>query len=534
MSERPQQISSSRPSKLSAFYGLWTANVLSTTGGYINDVGAAWLMTSLSTSPLLISLIQVVSNAPFFLLALPAGALGDILDKRKLLLVTQIAMMLLSALLGALTMLGLITPLTLLLVLFATEVFDALAGPAWQTVTPEIVGPKNLRFAITLSTVGINVARAVGPALGGALVAITSTSGPAFLVDSASFIGVIAFLWRWRRRTEQSVLPAERFIGAMRVGFRFVRYAPRFRATLVRIGAYVLFSSALATLLPVIVRSQLHRGPSSYGVLLGFMGAGAVTAVPVLQATRRVMKVDVLLPIATAMSAVVQLALAEVRAFPILCGVMVIAGVASVTVMSSANNAAQSALPAWVRARAMSAYLMVFFGAMTIGGIVWGILATRFGPPLAMTVSACGMLATLLLIPRFHLAELELDVTPSFYWPAPIGTHELSGDGGPVLVTVEYRVDPQHVDPFVKAMQRLRLQRMRTGAFQWGLYNDTSDPERFVEVFLSESWAEHLRQHGRLTVSDREFEDAVARCLVGHEKPVVRHLIYADTGAAIK
>ena len=534
MSERPQQISSPRPSKLSAFYGLWSADVLSTTGSYINDVGAAWLMTSLSTSPLLVSLIQVVSNAPFFLLALPAGALGDILDKRKLLLVTQIVMMLLSALLGALTMLGLITPLTLLLLLFATEVFDALAGPAWQTVAPEIVDRGNLRFAITLSTVGINVARAVGPALGGALVALTSTSGPAFLVDSASFIGVIVFLWRWKRRTEQSVLPAERLIGAMRVGLHFVRYAPRFRATLVRIGAYVLFASALATLLPVIVRSQLHRGPSSYGVLLGFMGGGAVAAVPVLQYTRRIMKADVLLAIATAMSAGVQLAFAHIAAFTVLCGVMVIAGVASVTIMSSANNAAQSALPAWVRARAMSVYLMVFFGAMTLGGIVWGILATRFSPPLAMTVSACGMLATLLLIPWFHISELELNLTPSFHWPAPMAAHEVSRDGGPVLVTLEYRVDPQSVDRFVQAMQGVRLLRMRTGGFQWGLYNDTSDPERFIEVFLSESWAEHLRQHRRQTVSDREFEDSLAGYLVEHEKPVVRHLIYTDLAVVPK
>jgi len=302
MSKRREHPSALEPFRLPIFRGLWSANVLTTIGGYINDVGAAWLMTSLSSSPFMVSLIQVASNAPFFLLALPGGALGDILDKRRLLLVTQIAMMLLSALLGVLTLLGIITPASLLLILFAVEIFDALAGPAWQTVIPEIVDPKEMRAAITLNSVGISVARAVGPAMGGALVAVTRTSGPAFLINSASFLGVIAFLWRWKRRSEKSALPAERLVGAMRIGMRYVRYAPRFRATLVRIGAFILFGSALATLLPVIARSHLHRGPGAYGALLGFMGAGAVAAVPLLQHAQRVMTTDVLLAIATAIT----------------------------------------------------------------------------------------------------------------------------------------------------------------------------------------------------------------------------------------
>jgi MFS family permease len=528
MSEHPQQNLPPRHPKLSLFWAIWTANVLSTTGGFINDVGAAWLMTALSPSPLMVSLVQVVSNAPFFILALPGGALGDILDKRKLLLVTQIAMMILSAALGVLTVLGVITPRSLLWLLFGIEVFDALAGPAWQAVTPEIVDPKNLRGAITLNSVGINVARAVGPALGGALVAITRTSGPAFLVNAASFVGIIAVLWSWKRRIAKSALPAERLIGAMRIGYRFVRYAPAFRATLVRIAAYLLFASALLTLLPVIVRVQLHLGPSNYGVLLGFMGAGAVAAAPLLRYAQRVMKVDILLALATAMSAAVELAIAEIRVFPILCVVMVFAGVAWVTVMSTVNNAAQTVLPAWVRARAMSVYLMAFFGALTVGGLVWGIVATRYTPSLAMSVAACGMFATLVLIPFFRLMEQEnLDLTPSLHWPAPVVVHAPEQEGGPVLITVEYRVDPQHTAPFVKAMHRLRLQRLRTGAFQWGLYNDIADPTRYVETFISESWAEHLRQHARGTVGDHESQDSLTKFLIGSEQPIIRHLIYA-------
>ncbi|HEX4793473.1 MAG TPA: MFS transporter [Humisphaera sp.] len=529
MSEHREHHSALSPFRLPVFAGLWTANVISTTGGYINDVGAAWLMTSLSASPLMVSLIQVAANAPFFVLALPAGALGDILNKRKLLLATQVAMMILSALLGVLTMLGLVSPISLLLILFGIEVFDALAGPAWQTLVPEIVGPNDLRPAITLNSVGINVARSVGPALGGALVAVARSSGPAFLINAASFLAVLVFLWRWKGRPQNSALPAERFLGAMRVGVRYVRYSPRFRATLVRIAAFLLFANALPSLLPVIARSYLHRGPGAYGVLLGFMGVGAVAAVPVLQIAQRTIKLDVLLAIATALSAGVELAIGAVPSFPWLCGIMLLAGVAWVTVMSSVNNAAQSVLPAWVRARAMSVYLMAFFGSMTAGGILWGILATRLGAPHALTIAACGMFATLALIPRFRLIDHEkLDLTPSLHWPAPVVAQTPADDRGPVLIAVEYEVDPRHTEQFVKAMQRLRLQRMRTGAFSWGLFNDTADPTRFVETFLSDSWAEHVRQHARVTKHDQEIEDALGQFLVGKGRPIVRHLIHTD------
>jgi MFS family permease len=532
MSERRELSPALAPFRMPMFRGLWSANVLSTIGGYVNDVGAAWLMTSLSTSPLLVSLVQVASNAPFFLLALPGGALGDILDKRKLLLVTQNVMMVLSALLGVLTLLGLISPVSLLLILFTVEVFDALAGPAWQTLIPEMVGPKEMRAAITLNSVGMNVARAVGPALGGAIVAIMATSGPAFLVNAVSFVAVIVFLWRWKRRVEPSGLPAERLLGAMRVGVRYVRFAPRFRATLVRIGAFMLFASALPTLLPVIARSYLHRGPGAYGVLLGFMGVGAVMAVPVLQRAQRFMKLDVLLAVATVISGCVELAIGGVHQIGAVCGIMFVAGIAWVTVMSSMNNAAQSVLPAWVRARAISVYLMVFFGALTAGGILWGVIATRAGAPMAMSVAGSGMFASLLLIPSFRLIDFEkLDLNPSLHWPAPILVHPPSDQRGPALITVEYRIAAENAQRFVQAMQERRRALMRTGAFRWGLFNDTEDQTRFVETFLSESWAEHVRQHKRITNTDREADAAIEALQMGSEKPVVRHLIYTDMSA---
>jgi MFS family permease len=527
MVERLEEESALAPFRVPMFWGLWTATVLSTIGGYVNDVGAAWLMTSLSLSPLMVALVQVVSNVPFFLLSLPGGALGDILDKRKLLLVTQIVMAVLSALLGILTLLGFISPLSLLLILFAVEVFDALAGPAWQAVTPEIVGPNQLRAAITLNSVGLNIARAVGPALGGALVLITASPGAAFLVNAASFLGVIIFLLRWKRPLAKNTFPAERLVGAMRAGIRFVRYAPRFRATLARIGGFILFASAVPALLPVITRTYLHRGPGGYGVLLGFMGAGAVATAPVLQRAQRTVEIDRLLALATVLSGLVEAALGRIHNFAILCVVMTAAGVAWVTVMSSINNAAQSVLPAWVRARAMSVYLMVFFGALSAGGILWGVIATRYSASLAMIVAACGMFATLALAPMFRLIRFErLNLAPSLHWPAPLVGRDQAEDRGPVLVTVEYRVDPKNTQQFVKAMQNMRAVRMRTGAFRWGLFTDSADGSRFVETFLNESWAEHLRQHGRLTVADREIQDVVAAFHLG-EKPVVTHLLAA-------
>jgi len=528
IAERLEEESALAPFRLPVFCGLWSATVLSTIGGYVNDVGAAWLMTSLTLSPLMVALVQVVSNLPFFLLAIPGGALGDILDKRKLLLVMQVAMMVLSALLGLLTLLGLISPVSLLLVLFGVEIFDALSGPTWQAVTPEIVGPNQMRAAITLNSVGINVARAVGPALGGALVSITASPGSAFLINAASFLGVIAFLLRWKRPAVRSTFPAERFIGAMRVGIRYVRYAPRFRATLARIGGYIFFASAVPALLPVIVRTYLHRGPGGYGVLLGFMGAGAVAAAPALQRAQRAIRLDSLLALATAVSGLVEAAIGGLHNFAALCGVMTVCGVAWVTVMSSINNAAQSVLPAWVRARAMSVYLMVFFGALSAGGILWGVVASRFGAPLAITAAACGMLATLALAPMFRLIKYErLNLAPSLHWPAPLVSRPQAEDRGPVLVTVEYQIDPNKTEQFVTAMQSMRSVRMRTGAFRWGLFNDSADASRFVETFLNESWAEHLRQHGRVTVADSAIQDIIAAFHLGPEKPVVTHFLAA-------
>jgi MFS family permease len=333
------------PFHVPIFRGLWAGNVLSTIGGYVNDVAAAWLMTSLSASPLMVSLIQVAANLPFFLLSLPGGALGDVVNRRRLLLITQIWMMLLSVVLGVLTLMGLMSPIVLLLITFLVEVADALGSPAWQAVIPEIVGPVDMRAAITLNSVGINVARAIGPAFGGLLILLARSSAPSFLINAASFSLVIVVLWRWKHRTVASGLPAERFMGAMRVGVRYVRYAPRFRATLVRIGAFAFFCSAVAALLPVIARVDLHRGPGAYGILLGFMGVGAVGSVPILERARRSMKVDTLLGIATALASGVELTLGSVRIFPILCVAMLIAGISWVTMMSSLNSAAQADLP---------------------------------------------------------------------------------------------------------------------------------------------------------------------------------------------
>ena len=517
------------PFQVPIFRGLWAGNVLSTIGGYVNDVAAAWLMTSLSASPLMVSLIQVAANLPFFLLSLPGGALGDVVDRRKLLLITQIWMMALSVALGVFTLMGLMTPVVLLLITFMVEVADALGSPAWQAVIPEIVGPTDMRAAITLNSVGINVARAIGPALGGLLIVLARSSAPSFLINAGSFSLVIVVLWRWKSRTTAGGLPAERLMGAMRVGIRYVRYAPRFRATLVRIGAFAFFSSAVAALLPVVARTGLHRGPGAYGILLGFMGLGAVGSVPILERVRGRIKVDVLLGIATVLAGGVELSLGNVRLFPILCGMMLIAGVSWVTMMSFLNNAAQSDLPSWVRARAMSVYLLVFFGALAAGSAVWGMMASRLGTPEALTVAALGMFGSLLLIPRFRVISHEkLDLTPSLHWAAPVVVQPAGDERGPVLVTVEYHVKKEQADDFLKLMKRMRLQRLRTGAFQWGLFNDAADSTRYIETFLSESWTEHMRQHARITKADQEIEKAVMSLLPGTIAPVVTHLIHCD------
>jgi predicted MFS family arabinose efflux permease len=461
-----------------------------------------------------------------FLVGLPAGAIADILDRRRLLLLTQGWMLIAATGLSFLTAIDAVNIWVLLAFTFALGLGSAVNTPIWQAVIPELVPRSELPAAVALNGVGINIARAVGPALAGIVVAVIGPEA-VFLINAASFMGVMVILYRWKRQPNRSALPAERVLGAMRAGVRYVSHAPALQAVLVRAGVFISCGSALWALLPVLARQDLGLGAAGYGVLLGCLGAGAVGGATVLPKVRRKLSLDGLVIGATIVFAIVTALFAYLRLFTVLCGVMVAGGVAWIALMSSLNAAVQMIVPRWVQARALGMYQIVFQGGMALGSFVWGAVAVRWGTPTTLSFAALGLIIGLIAALRYRLKSGEdLDLTPSLHWPEPTVMIEPRADDGPVMVMLEYCINSEQATAFLQAMHRLKLIRHRDGALSWSVCCDLANPGRYVETFVVESWAEHKRQHGRVTVSDLEIEQQVRAFHIGDVPPIVSHLIY--------
>jgi len=511
------------PLQNTLFRSLWIATIVSNVGTWMQDVGSGWLMTSLSSSPALVALVEAADSIPVMLLALPAGALADIVDRRRLLIAIQIYLLIVAGALGVFTLLGLTTIWLLLGFTFALGVGAAMMMPAWSAIVPDLVRPDELSSAVALNSVAINASRAIGPAIAGLIVAAV---GPwlVFVLNALSYFGILAVLVRWKREHHKSALPAERFFSAVRVGMRFVMHTRALQAVLVRGIAFFVFASATWSLFPLIVRRELGRGPEIYGLLLTCIGVGAVGGALLLPRVRARVSRDVLVAGATALYAVAALALAHVQNIGLLAIAMLATGVAWISILSALQVAAQMTLPPWVRARGLAAFVVVFMGGMALGSILWGQVATRIGIPATLTVAAAGMLVAIALTLGFRLGHHEvLNFTPTMDWAPPLLAETPEPDSGPVLVTIAYRIRPDKRAEFVAAMQEVGEMRRRNGAYFWQLFHDTGHPARFIECFMDESWLEHLRQHERVSVADREIQRHAKQYLVEGETTTSSH-----------
>src|SRR5262245_38024444 len=525
LTERWQSFASAwGPLREPLFRALWIAAVASNVGRLMEDVGEAWLMTSLTTSTLLVALIETAGSLPIVLLAVPSGALADLIDRRRLLLLTQTWMLIVAATLGVLTITGLTTPSLLLILAFALGLGAAVNAPAWQAITPELVTRADLPAAVTLGSVAFNVARAVGPALGGLLVAAFGP-GAVFLLNAISFLGVITVLYRWRRSVQKSNLPPEHVVGALRAGFRYVRHTSTIQAVLVRAGSFILCASALWALLPVVARRGLGLNAAGYGLLLGCIGLGGVTGASFLSVLRQKIPTNALVIAATLIFASATIVLGYVRSEVLVGGSLFLGGIAWMALLSTFNVAAQTAAAGWVRARVLGVYMLVFFGGWACGSVLWGWIASRAGVSLTLLISGVGLVVGLAPGILFKLrCDEDLDLTPSAYWPEPkVQIEEVQT--GAVLIIVEYEIDPRDAEVFTQAARISGEMKRRDGAFYWNLFRDTADPSRFVETFIVDSWDEHLRQHGRLTQADQQVEDRVRAFHRGSESPTTSHLI---------
>ncbi len=385
------------------FRSLWIAAVISYTGTWMQNVGAGWLMTQLSTSPFMVGLVQAVAAVPVFFIVLPAGALADMVDRRRLLIFTQSWMVAAAAGLGVLTLLHAVTPWLLLLFTLVLGVGAVLNDPAWQAITPEVVSPTRHASAVALNSAGFNVARAVGPALGGIVVAAAG-SGWSFLLNAASFFGVIYFLCRWRRAPHEP-LATRRVREAIVEGFRYVRGAPPVRSVLIRTAAFSVGAASLLALLPLICQPY---GAQGYGFLLTCFGMGALAGAVLLPRLRLLFSVDGIVALATIVFAVMTFAAGEVCPFALLCTVLFMAGGAWIAILACFNVVAQTMCPSWMRARALSMYLLVLQGGMALGSAVWGELATRHGVPAALEWSSLAMVVGLVSVFRHRISSNTL------------------------------------------------------------------------------------------------------------------------------
>jgi MFS family permease len=515
------------PFKYRAFAVIWTATVVSNVGGWMYSAAAGWLMTDLTTDPLLVSLVQFANTLPLFMFALPAGALTDILDRRRLLIVGEAANTIVPAIFAVMIWTNHVSATSLLVFMFLIGVFGTLTSPAWQAVTPELVPKSALSGAISWNSVGVNVSRAIGPALAGAIIGPLGIAAP-FVIDAVSNLGVNAAIVWWREpKKAPSRLPVERFGSALRVGFRYARNNPALRSTLGRCIAFFLFASSYWALLPLVARSQIHGGPQIYGILLGAIGLGAVCGSFALPTLKERIGPDRLVAVASIGTAVALVLFGLAREPFVALAACLIAGVSWIVAIATLNVSAQVALPDWVRGRGLSIYITVMFGALTLGSAVWGEIAAHQGLPLAHFASAAGMLLAIPLSWRWKLQRgANFDLTPSMSWPQPIVSDgiDVGASDGPVLVTVEYRLaNENNREPFFARLAWLRHERLRDGAFAWGIFEDTAERGRYLETFKLDSWAEHLRQHERVTHADAEVEDHI-RALLAVDA-IVTHFI---------
>lgn len=513
------------PLRSPVYRGLWLASIVSTGGTMMQDTGAAWLMTSLAPSPLMVALMQTAASLPVFLLALPAGALADIVDRRRLLLLLQATMCLLAATLGVLVITGAITPWLLLLFTFLIGAGATLSTPASQANLGEIVPHEQIPKAVTLNSVTVNIARVWGPLLGGLLVA-SGRLASVFLLNALSFLGTLGVLHRWRRTPRQSHLPRERFLGAITNQVRYARYSPLLRAALIRASAFVFCGSGVWALLPLLARGEMQLNAAGFGALMACVGVGALGGASLLPWMHRRVSVDALTVCATAVFASAAIALAYLRGFYVLCPVMVVAGVAWITLVSSFSVAVGSQGPAWAKARVFGVYLLVFQGGTAAGSLAWGIIADRVGISATLSLIAAGLVAGLPLAFRYRLRSGEgINLQPARAWSPPPSISAREMERGPVMVMVEYMIDPSRAAAFDRAMRAVELERRRDGAFFWGLFVNPADPSRYVEFFVEESWVEHLRHHERVTVADHDVQRQAQSFHIGAEPPVTTHLV---------
>jgi MFS family permease len=513
------------PLRIATFRMLWIVWLTANICMWMNDTTAAWVMTTLTPSPVLVALVQTASSLPVFLLGLPSGAFADILDRRKYFIATQFWVAGNAALLFTAAALDALTPAVLLALVFSNGIGLAMRWPVFAAIVPEISPRMLLPAALALNGVATNLSRVVGPLVAGAIIASVG-SRYVFALNMALSIGAGIALFRWRRESTPSVLPGERFLGAMRLGWQYVRESKRMTDAVVRTTAFFLNSTAILALLPLVAKTLHGGGARTYTLLLGSMGFGAVLAATQLPRLRARWTSDQLIVGGSVIHAFATLAVALSPSPWLAAPAMLIGGMVWITVANSVTIAAQHALPDWVRARGMSIYQMAIMGSSAFGALVWGRIAEWTTIATSLECAAGSMLVCLVLTRGRPLHGLEqVDHTPTHPWEEPVPAHEIEPFAGPVMVTVEYLIEPGRAREFEAVMAQSRSARLRGGAVSWGLFEDVQVPGRYVEYFACDTWADYLRRFDRFTAMDVKQQEERFAFHLGEKPPRITRYV---------
>jgi MFS family permease len=507
------------------------ASLASNFGGLIQSVGASWLMATIAGSAELVALVQASTTLPIMLFSLAAGAIADNYERRTVMLVAQLFMLVVSVVLTIFTSLGWVTPWLLLTFTFLIGCGAALNGPAWQSSVGEMVPRADLPAAIALNSMGFNLARSVGPALGGLIVAAGGAAA-AFAANSLSYFALIAVLFRWKPRSSPRTLPPERLGIAMSAGLRYVRMSPTIRTVLTRAFVFGFGASAVQALMPLVARDLVQGGPVTFGLLLGAFGAGAVTGALVSGRVRQILSVEALVRVSFVGFGLCAIVAALSSARPLTMAAMALGGACWVLALSTFNVTIQLSAPRWVVGRALALYQTAAFGGLALGSWIWGLLAEAFGPGDALLISAVAHAAGLAIglfrpLPEFEEADLD----PLRRWVEPKVALDIQPRSGPIVISIEYLISEEDVVEFLAVMAERRRVRRRDGARHWTLLRDLENPDMWIERYHTPTWLDYVRYNQRVTQADARIGDRLRALHRGPEPPKVHRMIERQTGS---
>jgi MFS family permease len=509
------------PLKNPVFAMLWLAWMTSNICMWMNDVAASWMMTNLSASPTQIALVQTASNLPVFLLGLPSGAFADTVNRKLYFMATQVWIALNAAVLCLMTFTDSLNATTLLFLTFTNGIGLAMRWPVFAAIVPDLVERRQLPSALALNGVAMNASRIIGPLVAGGLIASAGTEY-VFALNMVLSLGCTFLIWRWKYTSNFSPLPGERFLGAIRAGIQYVKSSQRMRAVLIRIFLFFVQSSALMALLPVIAKDHFNGDAKTFTLLLSGLGIGAILSASQLPRIRNRFDRNQLVPVAQIVQALTSIGVVLSPSLWLACLMMVLSGASWILAANSISISAQLALPSWIRARGMSIFQMALMGGSAIGAAIWGKLATHTSVTFSVICGSIFGIVAVLLTKHLRLeGGDEEDLTPVCPIEHPVPDRDIDPLVGPVMISVEYKINRKNIPLFKEVMEHSRLARLRQGAMSWSLFEDAEKEGMMVENFVFETWADYLRRFDRFTVNDLHLQEQRYQYHQGDKPPKI-------------